>query len=218
MADEALLRRLGFKQGQRVCLLGAALPPRRRRGHVIRPAAAAAVALLLALAACTTASGDREDRSGNPTSTGGQAAAGDGIHPSAVWSSGPQGAPRRGAAGEAVLTAVRAARQDGFDRLVFQFSGGLPGYQARYVGQVTAADGGRVALEGAAFLLLAFDGASGAGFAQRDLHPRFGSLKQVRLVDEGDGRLRFGVGLDAVAGYLAHELTGPDRVIIDVAA
>jgi hypothetical protein len=196
MADEALLRKPGF----------------------IRPTAAAA-ALLLALAACTTGgSGGQEDRSGPTTATSGQKPVDDRTRPSAVWSSGPQGAPRRDAAGEAVLAAVRAARQDGYDRLVFEFGGGLPGYQARYIAAQPVGSAGRVELDGTAFLLLTFDGASAGGFAQRDLHPGFGSMKQVRLVDEGDGRLRFGVGLDAVTGYLAHELTGPDRVIIDVAA
>jgi len=186
-----------------------------------RPAlAAAAVALLAALAGCTSgAGGDADGRGGGPTAGSGQPASAGKTSPSAVWSSGPQGAPRRGA-GEAVLVEVRAARQNGFDRLVFEFEDGLPGYQARYVSQVTAAGGGAVALQGTAFLLLAFDGASAgdAGLAQRDLQPRFGSLRQVRLVDQGDGRVRFGIGVDAVAGYLAHTLTGPDRVIIDVAA
>jgi hypothetical protein len=202
MVDEALSGKLG------------------RSGHVTRPTAAAAVALLLALAACTTgASGEREG-SGGQTATSGQAAAGGRTSPSAVWSSGPQGRPRRDGAGEAALTEVRAARQDGYDRLVFQFSGGLPGYQARYVDQVTTAGGEQLALQGTAFLLLAFEGAGGgaAGFPQRDLRPRLNALKEVRLLDEGGGRLRFAVGLDAVAGYLAHELTGPDRVIVDVAA
>jgi hypothetical protein len=137
---------------------------------------------------------------------------------SAVWSSGPQGARRQGA-GEAVLVAVRAARQDGYDRLVFEFRNGLPGYQVRYVSRVTTPDG-VVALDGGAFLLLAFDGASAgdAGLARRDLRPHFRSLRHVRLVDQGDGRMRFGIGVDAVAGYLASTLTGPDRVIIDLAA
>jgi hypothetical protein len=187
---------------------------------VRRPAsAAAAVALLAALAGCTTTAGGGDGAGGGPpTSGGGRAPAGRTVV-SAVWSSGPRGAPRRGA-GEAVLVAIRAARQDGYDRLVFEFRDGLPGYQARYVSKVTAAEGAAVALDGAAFLLLAFDGASAgdAGLAQRDLRPRFGTLRQVRLVDQGDGRVRFGVGIDAVSGYRAYTLTGPDRVVIDLAA
>jgi hypothetical protein len=218
MADEALLRKLGVKRGQRG-LVGAALPARCGSGHVRRSAAAAAVALLAALAGC--AGGDADGRKGGPPSSGAQPAGDAGkTSVSAVWSSGPQGAPRQAGAGGAVLLKVRAARQDGFDRLVFEFRNGLPGYQARYVDRVSAAGGGTVELEGSAYLLLAFDGASAgdADLAQRDLRPGFGSMRQVRLVDQGGGRVRFAVGVDAVAGYLAHELTGPDRVIIDIAA
>jgi len=174
------------------------------------------VALLAALAGCTTGG---DGAGGGPPTSGGHPADAGRTVVSAIWSSGPQGAPRRGT-GEAVLVAIRAARHAGLDRLVFEFRDGLPGYQARYVRQVTAADGGTVALDGTAFLLLALDGASAgdAGRAQRDLRPRFGSLRQVRLVDQGDGRVRFGIGVDAVAGYLAYTLTSPDRVVIDLAA
>jgi hypothetical protein len=190
---------------------------------VSRPSAAAAAALLVALAACTSGgSGGDLDGRGQGTTTSGQpvTATGGPTRPSAVWSSGPQAGARQNGTGDAVLAKVRAARQDGYDRLVFEFRGGLPGYQARYVGQVTTAGGEHLDLEGTAFLLLAFDGASSgdAGAASQDLRPRLGSLRQVRLVDEGGGRLRFAVGVDAVAGYLAHELTDPDRVIVDVAA
>ena len=182
-----------------------------------RPTAAAACALLVALAACSGPGGDRDGRT---TTTSGRPVSGAGgpTRPSAVWSSGPQSTPRRGG-GEAVLTDVRAARQEGYDRLVFEFEGGLPGYRARYVDRVTTAGGEQLDLEGTAFLLLALDGASvGDAAAGRDLRPRLGALKQVRLVDQGGGGLRFAVGVDAVAGYLAHDLPDPDRVIIDVAA
>ena len=204
MGDEALRRR---RQ-----------PVRVRGGQVRWPGAAAALALLLALAACSGPGGDRNDRAGTTT---GRLVAGAGgpTRPGAVWSSGPRSGPRRGDGG-AVLAEIRAARQPGYDRLVFEFEGGLPGYQARYVGQVTTAGGERLDLQGGAVLLLSFDGASGgdAGASSQDLRPGFGSLKQVRLVDQGGGRLRFAVGVEAVAGYLAHDLTSPDRVIIDVAA
>jgi hypothetical protein len=151
---------------------------------VRRTSTAAALALLVALAACSGPAGDRDAQG---SATGGRPVTGAGgpTRPSAVWSSGPQSRARRGG-GEAVLTEVRAARQPGYDRLVFEFEGGLPGYRARYVDRVTTAGGERLDLEGQAFLLLALDGAS--------------------------------VGDAAVAGYLAHDLPDPDRVIVDVAA
>ncbi len=45
----------------------------------------------------------------------------------------------------ALLTAVRAARHEGFDRVVFQFSNVLPGYDVRYVRKPVRQDGsGRI--------------------------------------------------------------------------
>ncbi|HEY2956967.1 MAG TPA: hypothetical protein VGM21_01975 [Actinomycetota bacterium] len=200
MGDEALRRR---RQ-----------PVRVRGGQVRWPGAAAALALVLALAACSGPGGDRNDRAG--TTTGRPVAgAGGPTRPGAVWSSGPRSGPRRGDGG-AVLAEIRAARQPGYDRLVFEFEGGLPGYRARFVDRAALGEGPD--LEGAAFLLLSLDGASVGDAAVRDLHPRLGSLKEVRLLDQVGGRLRFAVGVDAVAGYLAHDLPDPDRVIVDVAA
>jgi hypothetical protein len=56
-----------------------------------------------------------------------------------------------------------------------------------------------------------------AGPALADLRPGYASIKHVRLLDDGGGRVRFGIGLDAVAGYKVSELP-PDRMYIDVAA
>lgn len=184
-----------------------------------RPSAAVAAALLVVLTACTLSGAGGQDGQGQRTATSGQPATGARTTARAVWSSGPQAKAHQRGDSDAVLVEIRAARQDGYDRVVFEFKGGLPGYQARYVAQPASA-GDLIELDGTAFLLLAFDGASAGpdGFAQQDLHPRFRSVKQVRLVDQGGGRVRLVIGVDAVAGYLAHELTGPDRVIVDVAA
>src|SRR5688572_10897110 len=40
-----------------------------------------------------------------------------------------------------LLTAVRAASQSGFDRVVFEFEGALPGYSVSYVNKPVTSDG-----------------------------------------------------------------------------
>ena len=192
-----------------------------------RAVGAAVLAPLLLLAACT-GTGDPPVDSSAPapprtaTSVSPPIDADGKTSPSVVWPSGPRVQPRpRGATG-AVLVQVRTGRHDGFDRVVFEFRDGLPGYQVRYVDKIIGAGGARVRLRGEAFLLLAFDGArasepgGGDTFTLADPHPGYHSIKDVRLVD-GGGRVRFGIGLGAVAGYKVSELP-PDRMYVDVAA
>jgi hypothetical protein len=219
MGDEALARKLpSHRRGRRV----SGAPGRRRvRG-------AAVLAPLLLLAACTGTGGPPMGgpaTSGIPTATSGPPPIdADGkTSPSAVWSSGPRVLPRPRGAGQAVLIQVRTGRHDGFDRVVFEFRDGLPGYQVRYAEEITTAAGTPVRLLGEAFLLLAFDGArasepgGGATFELAKPRPGYRSIKHVRLVDDAGGRVRFGIGLGGVAGYKVSELP-PDRMYVDVAA
>jgi hypothetical protein len=193
-----------------------------------RASGAAVLAPLLLLAACTgiggPLAGGPATSAGTPTATSAAPTidAEGRTSPSAVWSSGPRVQPRRGATG-AVLVQVRTGRHQGFDRVVFEFRDGLPGYQVRYVDAITRTGGAPFRLDGEAFLLLAFDGArasepgGGATFTLADPRPGYNSIKHVQLVDDGGGRVRFGIGLGAVAGYKVSELP-PDRMYVDVAA
>jgi hypothetical protein len=205
MGDEALARKLGLTEAGWVAVL----------------------APLLLLAGCTGTGGPP---AGGPTTTSAIPTATSGpppidadgkTSPSAVWSSGPRALPRPRGAGQAVLIQVRTGRHDGFDRVVFEFRDGLPGYEVRYVEEVVSADG--APLRGEAFLLVTFDGArasepgGGATFQLADPRPGYRSIKHVQLVGDADGRVRFGIGLDGVAGYKVSELP-PDRMYVDVAA
>jgi hypothetical protein len=182
----------------------------------------AALLLLLPLAGCTgTDGGGARGGAAGPASSATPTVGADGkTSPGVVWSSGPRVRPRPAGAGEAVLTGVRTGRHEGFERVVFEFDGGLPGHRVAYVDEVT----GPGPLDGEAFLLVTFDGAraSDAGgsqtFAQPEPRPRYLTVKQVRLEDEGGGRARFAIGLDGVVGFKVYELPDPDRVIVDVAA
>jgi hypothetical protein len=192
--------------------------PSRAPGRRARDAAV--LVSLLFLAGCTGTGGQP---AGGPTTTSGPPPIdADGkTSPSAVWSSGPRALPRPRGAGQAVLIQVRTGRHHGFDRVVFKFRGGLPGYQVGYVEEVVSADG--APLRGEAFLLVTFDGArasepgGGATFQLAKPRPGYRSIKHVQPVDDAGGRVRFGIGLGGVAGYKASELP-PDRMYVDVAA
>jgi hypothetical protein len=208
MGDEALARKPSRAPGRRA-----------RDAAVLVP--------LLFLAGCTGTggppAGGPTTSSAIPTATSGPPPIdADGkTSPGAVWSSGPRALPRPRGAGQAVLIQVRTGRHQGFDRVVFEFRDGLPGYQVGYVEEVVSADG--APLRGEAFLLVTFDGArasepgGGATFQLAKPRPGYRSIKHVQPVEDAGGRVRFGIGLGAVAGYKVSELP-PDRMYVDVAA
>jgi len=118
---------------------------------------------------------------------------------------------------EGILTAIRVARHPAYDRVVFQFAGSVPGYTLRYVTKVTADPSGRpVPLPGRAYLQVVFHSAS-TRKVPGTLTPLFPTLLQVRAAGDFEGYLRFGIGLSGRARVHAFTLTGPDRVVLDIA-
>jgi hypothetical protein len=123
------------------------------------------------------------------------------------------------------LTGVRTGQHPGYDRVVFQFSGGLPGYRTAYVTSVPQDPKGTpVPLAGQAYLRVVFRGATGwcAQPAHRTypgpavLTPYHPTLLVVSAAGDFEGYLSFGIGLAARASYHVYRLTSPDRVVIDV--
>jgi hypothetical protein len=127
-----------------------------------------------------------------------------------------------------MLTAIRTGSHDGYDRVVLQFRNDLPSWRVGYVDQVPSESGATVPLEGAASLFVQVDPAwahdldtppyAATYTGPRTLTPRYPTLRQVRLVDEFEGHLTFGVGLQRRAGFRVLELRGPPRLAIDVAS
>ena len=123
------------------------------------------------------------------------------------------------------LTAVLVGEHVGYDRVVFQFSGGLPAVTADRVAAVyTDPKGTSVALPGQSYLHVVFRGASGVcpQSMQRTwtgpsvLTPYYPQLLVVSAAGDFEGYLSFGIGLAAQGSYHVFTLTGPDRVVIDV--
>jgi hypothetical protein len=127
-----------------------------------------------------------------------------------------------------MLTAIRTGSHDGYDRVVLQFRNDLPSWRVGYVDQVPSESGATVSLEGAASLFVQVDPAwahdldtppyAATYTGPRTLTPRYPTLRQVRLVDEFEGHLTFGVGLQRRVGFRVLELRGPPRLAIDVAS
>lgn len=122
------------------------------------------------------------------------------------------------------LVDIRAAHHQGFDRIVFEFDGGLPdtrrvGYVDRLVGD---ASGLPVRIAGRAFLLVSFSPAQahdrdGQTVPRRTAH---GLPNVITTVRSGDFEAvtSYGVGLAKRTPFRVTTLRDPSRVVIDVRA
>jgi len=140
-----------------------------------------------------------------------------------AWPTGPR--TTKGTGG--LLVAIRAARHPGFDRVVFEFRGGLPPTSVRYVPYVLEDPrGGLLALQGRAFLQVVFQHTSTVDQRLSDprrtytgptvITPDLPSLAQMRLAGDFEAVLSFGLGLHASARRLprahpAQPVAGGDR-------
>jgi hypothetical protein len=120
------------------------------------------------------------------------------------------------------LVSVRTARGVGYDRVVFTFRGAMPGYRVGYVATVRDEADRPLALRGGAYLAVAFTPALAHRpdgtpiFPGGTLTTDYPDLRQVRLAGDFEGRVRFGVGVAGRGGFRVTELTGPNRVAVDV--
>ena len=127
----------------------------------------------------------------------------------------------------ATLKKVRVGRHEGFDRVVFEFQGGVPGYSVRYV-PVARTDGagapiptmGTVALQVymvAESVDLDAEGMPLTFTPTAPITPGYPTLRHVRYGGYFEGGTTFGVGLKGRSGFRVLELTSPSRLAIDVA-
>jgi hypothetical protein len=127
-----------------------------------------------------------------------------------------------------MLVAIRTGSHDGYDRVVLEFRNDLPSWRVGYVDQVASESGATVPLEGTARLFVDVNPAwahdqrtppyEATYTGPRSLTPGYPTLRQVRWVDEFEGHLTFGIGLQRQVGFRVLELRGPSRLAIDVAS
>ena len=129
----------------------------------------------------------------------------------------------------ALLSAVRAAGQQGFDRVVFEFTAELPGYKVGYVERPVLEDGSgkEVSVTGGAVLEVRMAPASGVELSASGVRPTYtgparlrpsGTVVVAEVVRVGDfeGQLTWVVGTSGRAPFKVSTLSAPPRLVIDV--
>jgi hypothetical protein len=122
------------------------------------------------------------------------------------------------------LVDIRAAHHPGFDRIVFEFAGGLPAtHRVQYVDKLIAdASGKRVRIAGRAILRVVLNPAdahdsSGPTVPRRRAFALPNIMTTVRAGDF-EAVTTYGVGLAKRTPFRVFTLTDPARVVIDVTA
>jgi hypothetical protein len=127
----------------------------------------------------------------------------------------------------ALLTDVRAARHEGFDRIVFEFGNVLPGYDVRYVSGPVHEDGsGRVVpIAGSHVLQIRMDNALDADLTKpsapltytgpRRLRPGTPELVELARVGGFEGVLTWVAGLRDPVDFRVTTAARPPRLIVD---
>jgi len=127
----------------------------------------------------------------------------------------------------ALLTSVRAARHEGYDRVVFQFANTLPGYDVRYVKRPVRRDGsGKVVQVNGAYIVqirmrnaldadLTKSGAPRTYTGPTRFSPR--TPEVVELVRTGgfEAVLTWAVGLHDRVDFRVTALNAPARLVVD---
>ena len=110
-----------------------------------------------------------------------------------------------------------------FDRFVIRARLATPGYDVRYVSRIIADPSGHsVALRGHQRIRVVIRQARGHTQAGTNLLPPVitplcSNVRQVKVVGDFEGVVSFGLGLRRKTGFRVFRLTGPTRIVIDVA-
>jgi hypothetical protein len=128
-----------------------------------------------------------------------------------------------GAQSTPTLVDVRAGRHPGFDRVVFEFRGGVPDHRITYVDQLVEDGSGKpVSVAGAADLQVVFQGANahrGDGtpsVGRRRFSPGLAAVREVAQVGDFEAVVTYGIGLDRRRPIAVSTLSGPSRLVVDV--
>ena len=210
-----------------------AIEPRRRLGITQQLALAGALVIFIGLLAVGVA--QLRGFKGGPVpaatptpATSVAPSAGPSAQPSASALSFTCDAGSGGGPSGSNLTALRVAHHSGYDRITFQFDGGLPAYSItpQSNAQFTQdASGQTVVLMGSSGLRIVFHDSSGhtpsgqqTYTGSTDLVPNLPSVREVREIGDFERVLSWGVGIAGSPCYHVSELSGPTRLVIDVQA
>jgi hypothetical protein len=128
----------------------------------------------------------------------------------------------------ALLTAVRAARHEGYDRIVFEFANAVPGYDVRYVPAPIHQDGSGevVAVKGAHLLRVRMGNALDADLTKpsapqtytgpRRFDPGMPEVAELVRVGGFEAALTWVAGLRDRVDFRVTTLQSPPRLVVDV--
>ena len=118
------------------------------------------------------------------------------------------------------VTNIRWARHDGYDRIVVDFSSGIPSYDLTRQPTsdfVQDPSGQPMTLDGSAGVKLILRNTDGSPSLPRDSKPGFPALRELAQLGAFEGVLTYGVGLSSPTCERVMELSGPPRLVIDFA-
>ncbi|GAC1695605.1 MAG: hypothetical protein NVS9B6_01530 [Candidatus Limnocylindrales bacterium] len=135
------------------------------------------------------------------------------------------------AGAQAQLVGLRIAHQPGSDRVVFEFGPStapgpfaMPRYVIEPASSFTAVSGQRVTLDGNAFLSARFQNASMISPTTgqptypgpTDLRPGTPLVREMKLIEDFERVMAWGIGLDHPACPAVSELANPLRLVLDL--
>jgi len=121
-------------------------------------------------------------------------------------------------AGGGALAEVRLGSQSGFERVVFDFAAGaLPQYTIEQAVSFIAPSGQTVPVQGKTHISVRFNGAGGMGTYRgpTSFRPASALIREVKLVEDFEGVLVWGVGLERVSCPRILVLSSPTRLVLD---
>lgn len=124
----------------------------------------------------------------------------------------------------AVLHAVRAARNQGFDRVVFEFRERVPGYHLEYIdkpvrdcgaGDVKPIEGDGW-LEARFYPAYAHTEAGEPTVPERELKPSLSIVREIERTCDFEAVVTWVIGTASPNRYRAFELSSPPRLVVDI--
>ncbi|MGV9596581.1 AMIN-like domain-containing (lipo)protein [Streptosporangium sandarakinum] len=124
-----------------------------------------------------------------------------------------------------IVTGARFAEHDGFDRVVIDVKGALPGYTVRWVPKlVQEGSGDPIDATGGAYLEVRMRPAAAHGGSGKPtwmggpiFQAGLGNVQNVVKTGDFEGVVGVGIVLDHRAGFRVTEQRKPNRLVIDVA-
>jgi hypothetical protein len=137
------------------------------------------------------------------------------------FTTAPKSSPASG--GQAELFAVSAGCHAAFDRVVIRARFATPGYDVRYVTRIVADPSGKpVSLLGTKRIRVIIRRArghtsGGTNLLPSRVTPLCSNLRQIKRAGDFEGVVSLGLGLRRRTGFRMFRLTGPTRIVVDVA-